>query len=202
MKKSKAILMVVCAMLLVAASVMGTLAYLTSQATVTNTFSVGNVAITMDEKDTDNSTPDKDRDTENAYKLMPGHAYEKDPTIHVASTSENCYLFVKVVNDIAAIEAKGDTTVAKQMENKGWTLIDSTNGIYAYGVDATTKKPTQVAKNSNIPVFEQFIIDDDVNNTTLADYNNKTIVVTAYAIQADGFESMTATEIWAEIPKA
>lgn len=204
MKKSKAILMVVCAMLLVAASVMGTLAYLTSTASVKNTFSVGKVAITMDEKDVDDSTKDAERDTENAYKLMPGHAYEKDPTIHVASSSEDCYLFVKVVNEIAAIEEQGTedsaatTTVAAQMKTNGWTLIDSTNGIYAYGVDATTNKPTKVAANADIPVFGQFIIDDGVNNTTLASYDTKTIVVTAYAIQADGFESMTATEIWAE----
>lgn len=201
MKKSKAILMVVCAMLLVAASIMGTLAYLTSQASVTNTFSVGKVAITMDEKDVDDSTKDAERDTKNAYKLMPGHEYEKDPVIHVASTSEDCYLFVKVVNEIAAIEEKGTenapatTTVAAQMTAKGWTVIDETNGIYVYG---TNNAPTKVAANENVTVFEKFVIDDDVINTTLDNYNNKTIVVTAYAIQADGFESKTATEIWAE----
>ena len=49
MKKSKAILMALCAVLLVAASVMGTLAYLTSTDTVTNTFTVGNVQIKLDE---------------------------------------------------------------------------------------------------------------------------------------------------------
>lgn len=202
MKKSKAILMVVCAMLLVAASVMGTLAYLTSTATVTNTFSVGNVAITMDETDVDNSTADAERDIANSYKLMPGHTYTKDPIIHVATGSEDCYLFVKVVNEIAAIEEKGTddvpatTTVAAQIANKGWTLIDANKGIYAYGVDATTSKPTKVTANADITVFEQFVIDDAVTNTTLADYSGKTIVVTAYAIQADGFESMTASQIW------
>ena len=38
----------------------------------------------------------------------------------------------------------------------------------------------------------------DVTNETLADYAGKNITVTAYAIQADGFEGKTAAEIWAE----
>ena len=199
MKKSKAILMVVCAMLLVAASIMGTLAYLTSQASVTNTFSVGNVLITLDETDVDNTTADAERDTRNSYKLMPGLTYTKDPIIHVDSNSEKCYLFVKVVNEIAAIEAEGDSAVAAQMAAKGWTCIDEANGIYVYG-NATA--PTEVAARENIPVFDTFTVADTVDNATLANYAGKTIVVTAYAIQADGFESMNAAEIWAEIPKA
>lgn len=193
MKKSKAILMVVCAMLLVAASVMGTLAYLTSTATVTNTFSVGNVAITMDETDVDNSTTDAARDTANSYKLMPGHEYVKDPIIHVATGSEDCYLFVKVVNEIADIE--GATTVADQMDANGWTCIDATNGIYVYGSDTA---PNKVQASANVPVFDTFTVADTVDNTTLAGYASKTIVVTAYAIQADGFETYTAAQIWAE----
>lgn len=193
MKKSKAILMVVCAMLLVAASVMGTLAYLTSTASVTNTFSVGNVAITMDETDVDNSTTDAARDTANSYKLMPGHEYVKDPIIHVATGSEDCYLFVKVVNEIADIE--GATTVADQMDANGWTCIDATNGIYVYGSDTA---PNKVQASANVPVFDTFTVADTVDNTTLAGYASKTIVVTAYAIQADGFETYTAAQIWAE----
>ena len=195
MKKSKAILMVVCAMLLVAASVMGTLAYLTSTATVTNTFSVGNVVITLDEKDVDNSTPDAERDIRNSYKLMPGHTYDKDPIVHVDAASEDCYLFVKVVNEIASIEAAGDTTVAAQMAAKGWTCIDTTNGIYVYG---TATAPTKVQASANVPVFDTFTVADTVNNATLETYAGKTIVVTAYAIQADGFEGKPAADIWAE----
>ena len=45
----KALLFTFCAVLLVVASVLGTMAYLTSSETVTNTFTVGNVKITLDE---------------------------------------------------------------------------------------------------------------------------------------------------------
>lgn len=41
--KSKALLLTLCAVLLVAASVLGTMAYLTSSAEVKNTFTVGKV---------------------------------------------------------------------------------------------------------------------------------------------------------------
>ena len=47
--KSKALLMTLCAVLLVAASVLGTMAYLTSTDEVENTFTVGNVKIALDE---------------------------------------------------------------------------------------------------------------------------------------------------------
>ena len=208
MKKSKAILMALCAVLLVAASVMGTLAYLTSTDTVTNTFTVGNVKITLDEKDTDNDLNKADnvtvnsviRDKANAYKLLPGHEYEKDPTIHVASTSEDCYLFVTVVNGIAAIEAAdtdtSKTSIAAQMEAKGWDAVDAANGIYVYA-DAQGK-PAAVTAGSDVVVFENFKISGDVDNTTLNTYNDKTIVVTAYAVQADGFADKTAAQIWGD----
>lgn len=193
-KTSKALLLSLCAVLLVTASVLGTMAYLTSQNQVVNTFTVGNVAITLDEKDVDNSTPgENDRDKANAYKLMPGHNYEKDPIVHVDANSEDCYLFVKVVNEIANIEA--EKTVAQQMTEKGWVAVDAANGIYVYTTDKTN--PAVVTKGSNITVFENFTIAGNVDNTTLATYADKTITVNAYAIQADGFAGKTASEIWA-----
>ena len=52
MKTARKVLMIaLCAVLLVSISVMGTMAYLTSQDTVTNTFTVGKVAINLDEAD-------------------------------------------------------------------------------------------------------------------------------------------------------
>ena len=111
----KAILLVACAALLVGASIMGTLAFLQDKTeTITNTMTVGNVAITLDESVLDaNGEKTGVRSTAgNAYKLVPGKTYIKDPTIHVAAGSENCYLFVKIENGIAAIEG----TIALQME--------------------------------------------------------------------------------------
>lgn len=192
--KTKALLMSLCAVLLVAASVLGTMAYLTDSKDVKNTFTVGNVAITMDETDVDDSTPNKERDQANSYKLMPGHTYTKDPIIHVDANSEDCYLFVKVDNQIAAIEADGHTTVAAQMAAKGWKAVEGKDGIYVYV--GTTAAPVAVKANDNVTVFEQLVIAGTVNGDTLKAYENKTITVTAYAVQKDGFEGKTADQIW------
>ncbi len=193
--KSKALLLTLCAVLLVTASVLGTMAYLTSTASVENTFTVGQVKITLDEAQVDesgNPVEGNVRVAENSYKLLPGHTYTKDPIVHVASTSEDCYLFVKVDNQIAAIEAT-NAEVASQMTQKGWAAVEGAAGVYVYTQNST---PAVVAGGSNVTVFDDFTISGTVNNTTLATYNGKTITVTAYAIQADGFAGKTASEIW------
>lgn len=102
--KTKALLMSLCAVLLVAASVLGTMAYLTDSKDVKNTFTVGNVAIKLDEAKVDeNGTQVVDKDgnpvarvTRNAYKLLPGHTYVKDPTVTVLTPSVESYVRMKV----------------------------------------------------------------------------------------------------------
>lgn len=193
MKKTrKALFLSLCAVLLVTASVLGTMAYLTSTDEVVNTFTVGNVAITLDETDVDNSTPgENDRDQGNAYKLLPGHEYVKDPIVHVDTKSEDCYLFVKIANEITDIE--GEKTVAQQMTEKGWASVDGTDSVYVY----TQNDALAVVKGgANVEVFDSFTIKGEVDNATLVGYDHKTITVTAYAIQADGFSGKTASEIW------
>lgn len=187
MKMRKILAMVMALALTAALAVGGTLAYLTSHDSVTNTFTVGNVQITLDETDV---KPDGTKDTDarvqtNEYHLLPGHSYIKDPTIHVGSTSEDCWLFVKVEDGLAAIEA--DTTIAAQMTANGWTPVANETGVYAYNAI--------VSKDANVPVFGTFTLKGDAN---VADYANARIVVTAYAVQADGFS--TATAAWAAAP--
>lgn len=100
------------AVLLVAASVMGTLAYLTSTDTVKNTFTVGKVAITLDEAEVteygEAVTP-ASRVKENTYKLLPGHTYNKDPMVTVLAGSEPSYIKMTVTfskaNELDAIFA-------------------------------------------------------------------------------------------------
>ena len=102
--KSKALLLTLCAVLLVAASVLGTMAYLTSSDTVTNTFTVGKVEIKLDETDVTN--PTGPRVQANSYKLMPGTTYTKDPTVTVKAGSEESYVRMKVTfNNAKAIIA-------------------------------------------------------------------------------------------------
>lgn len=95
----KPLLTLCCALLLVAAGVFGTLAYLTGTDTVNNTFTVGNVKITLDEaRVTTDGTPVEgaDRVTANEYHLLPGHTYTKDPTVTVEEGSDLSYVRMKV----------------------------------------------------------------------------------------------------------
>lgn len=195
MKNSKlrrALLLVACAVLLVSLSVGATLAYLQDQTgVVTNTFTVGSVNITLDEYKVDEygvADTTAARVTENTYKLIPGHTYTKDPTVHVAKGSEVCYLYVKVTNDITAIEA--DTTIADQMADNGWYPLEGVDGVYYYG---TTVDAREAAKDVDVVVFENFTIKTDADIST---YAGKTVTITAYAIQADGFGTKTFAEIW------
>ena len=170
----KVIVLALCAILLVAASVMGTLAYLTSTAEVKNTFTAGNVIITMDEAKVDEYgvvDANANRVTENEYKLVPGHTYAKDPTIHVAANSEECYLFVKIT--------KSANFTLVGMEN--WTQITGTD-VWYYN---------QTAKASdNVVVFNKITYSAAVSGTTTGDETD--LVVVAYAVQKDSFNDAQA----------
>ena len=60
---------------IVTASVVGTIAYMTSASKVSNVFTIGNVAITLDEslvKENGVPVDDVTRTDRNSYHLMPG----------------------------------------------------------------------------------------------------------------------------------
>lgn len=97
--RSKALLLSLCAVALVVATVFGTMAYLTSTDKVVNTFTVGNVQIKLDEAkvNTDGTRVElAERVKGNSYKLLPGHTYTKDPTVTVLKGSEESYVRLKV----------------------------------------------------------------------------------------------------------
>lgn len=192
----KKLMTVLALVLVIALSVAGTYAYLTDTKEVKNTFTVGKVAITLDEAKVDadgKALPNVPRVDNNSYKLMPGHEYSKDPTVHVTKDSEACYVFVKVVDEIAAIEvndaANETPNVAAQIAANNWTALEGVDNVYYKQVSAAEAKA-----GIDLNVFKGFAIQDDVTNTTLATYDGKTIVVTAYAVQADGFT--TAIAAW------
>lgn len=228
------VLLAVCAVLLACVSVSATLAYLTATTnTVRNTFTVGKVNFLsngLDEADvneygdlvnddgkTEAEVKAEDPDatftaaarvTENEYKLIPGHKYTKDPTIHLDPNSEDCYLFVAVRNEIYDIEkdygntgAALTTTIFSQMFAKGWyplndatVMIDNLEyNLFFKGTDAGEITAVNCATESEQDVFESFTIAADAN---LNDYAGKKVYIKAYAVQADGLEGKTALEIW------
>ena len=177
--KKKILVACLCVALAVLTIAGTTLAYLTSQETVTNTFTVGKVEIKLDEAKANADgtlVPNADRVKENSYKLIPGHIYTKDPTIHVAAGSEDCWLFAKIENNLG--------TAATLAMTQGWTEIDTTNHVWAYN--------TKVSAGADVTVFTQFTFSENVTATQLPSYDDKTIVVTACAVQADGLDQTAA----------
>lgn len=195
--RNKALVLTLCAVLLVVATVMGTLAYLTSTDSVTNTFTVGKVALTLDEArvNTDGTLIYKEDGTtpvarvrDNTYKLIPGHSYTKDPTVHVTAGSENSWIFVKVENGIAAFEAAGDTTITKQIEKNHWNVLEGVTGVYY-------KEYTSANAQEDLEVFKNFKIADTAGSSTeWKNFNAETtkVTVTAYAVQKEGFADAKA----------
>ena len=185
-KSTKALAVVLCAILLVVATIMGTIAYLTSKTTVSNTFTAGKVAITLDEAKTD-KYGEKQGDERvsgtpyNEYKLIPGHTYVKDAKITVSADSESCYLFVKLDSAFLAL---CDVTMAAD-----WTVLDNDNGLYYYYYPA--------ANGNVVPAITSFTIKAELTAENLVEFTtaeSKTVDIVAYAVQRDGFNS--ATEAW------
>lgn len=187
--RKKVLTLALCAVLLVVASVGLTVAYLTSNDSVTNTFTVGKVGITLDEAKVNEygvvDATASNRVKANEYKLVPGHEYAKDPIVHFAAKSEASYLFVKVENGIANIEKAGTTTIDAQIKANGWAALDGVAGVYYKTVDANATENAV-----DYPVFAKFIVASDAD---VARYDGATVKVTAYAVQKDG---LTVTQAW------
>lgn len=104
--KKKMMALVLCVALVAVAAVGATMAYFTDTKDVTNTFTVGNVDITLTETAVDENgnaiTGDGAGRFEygNEYKLFPGSTYTKDPQVTVEAGSEDAYvrMLVEVKN--------------------------------------------------------------------------------------------------------
>lgn len=230
MKKTKIFLSLACAVMLVVTSVMGTMAYLTSTDTVTNTFTVGKVHIKLDEAkigdDGKALTGDAaERVKKNDYHLLPGHEYDKDPTVTVLKDSEESYIkMVVTVNKADELDKifaahKADftlTDVIQGYDNTKWLLQGNggekdakgnrTYTFYYYRTvsagdsdvvleDLFTSIKVPGVLNNDEMETLEYKITRNDDGTTTKTEEKLTITVNAYAIQADGFD--TADAAWA-----
>lgn len=213
--KTKALVTALCAVLLVVVSVLGTMAYLTSETKVVkNTFTVGEVSIKLDEAVVDENGKATDARTEegNAYKILPGLQYDKDPTVTVLKGSEDCYvrMFVRFnKSDVL------DTVFEKADLTSIFVGYDATKWTYVGNVeDATAKTRTYEFRyykaaggsaDSNTVLEDLFtgikLPGEDLDNDETASLSGLEIKVVAQAIQADGFNG-DADAAFAALPTA
>lgn len=200
--KKKTIALVMAMVMLFGIAVGGTIAWLTDKtAEVKNTFTVGNINITLDEKDVDDSTPNADRDIANVYQMIPGTTYEKDPTVTVVADSEDCYLFVKFEEENSPAEYL--TYTSKLNAENGWTQGDGTdipaNVWYREVTKADTDTVFTLLAGNNDYANGCITVKDSVTNANMNDAAKAELVYTAYAIQKANFA--TAALAWAEVSK-
>lgn len=210
----KVVLTLVCAILLVAATIMGTMAYLTSTDEVVNTFTVGKVAIKLDEAEANadgSLVPNADRVKANSYKLLPGHTYNKDPMVTVLKDSESSYIKMTVTfskaKELDAIFAPGGANMLSIFQGyDGNTWIDKGNTEDTVKNTRTYEfwyKEAVAAPNADVALdalFDSITVPGTITNAQLKTIEGMTITVNAYAIQADGFADAAAA--WDAYPAA
>ena len=202
-KTSKALLLTLCAVLLVAASVMGTMAYLTSTDEVVNTFTVGKVAIKLDEaKVNADGTPVEGaaRVQGNEYHLLPGHTYTKDPTVTVLQGSEESYVRLKVTfNNAAEIIAMcTDPEFADEVTGveNAFPLIRMVNFVEANAAKWDGIIPDNMVETEDMLADAKYFVADTANKTLTYYFYYKDTVSAAAAdvVLPVLFDSITVPE--------
>lgn len=173
MKKSL-ITMIVTLALVAVVGVGATLAYLTSTTgTVTNTFTVGKVAISLTEtsKDGKENTTKTGFDYEN---VLPGSTYDKEPVVTVADDSEDCWVFVKF-NNPSNLEIVG--------LNKNLKPVEGQKDVYYYAAN----DGKMVAKET-FTVFTGVKVSEDVKEGDKIE----DVTIVASAVQYANVETVAA----------
>ena len=163
--------------LIATAVVGGTLAYFTDTTeNVENTFAMGKVKISLDETDINN--PNGPRVKTNDYTgtaMVPGHVFQKDPTIHVEANSEESYIFLDMTFNkysslfwlMAADAAEDDAINFPLYENGELSAAFQNNA----GVFSTTKfvEYLQDNKDARIAIVNKWFSGIVHENWTIRD---------------------------------
>ncbi len=165
----------------------GTLAWFTDDEVATNTFTVGNVDITLTEPNWEGSG------SEDAPEVYPGEPLAKDPTVKNDGANP-CFVRIKVTGlDCLApagnITYRTDYVTGKLGDN--WVL--HTDGYFYYNKVLAVGETTDA-------LFDQIVMPTDLENGDAQTEFN--VVVTAEAVQAQGakaswaaVQTMTVAEI-------
>ena len=211
MKKKKTILAALVLLLVVAVG--GAIAYFTDTDEKTNTFTIGNVDISLTEPNWDTTDSDSDGVPDASQDLMPGQSVVKDPTINNVSTKNPAYVFVEVQVPCTTIVAPAVTSeeIFTYTVNSGWTELSTaavacTSGgtathVYYYGTNGTLSVLAKAADAStptstSNPLFSSIsLLGTLKGNEGLS--GEKQVVVTGYGIQTEGLTSTAPADVWA-----
>ncbi len=179
--KRKSITLIVAIVLVFTCTLGATIAWLTAKTDeVKNTFTAGNIDITLTETKPSGQTA----------KMVPGNTIEKNPTVSVVDSSENCYLFVKIEKS-SSLDTYIGYTVAD-----GWTALDGVSGVYYRTVLASdTVKTFSVIQGDQVTVKDT-VTKADMEALSAQQAIQPTLNFTAYAVQKENIA--TPAEAWAK----
>ena len=208
MTKKRFTAILLCVTLIALAAIGATFAYLTDTKTVKNTFTFGDVKITLDETDIKN--PTGDRVTKNDYAVYPGAVVTKDPIVH--NTGKNgAYIraTVNVSNWMNLVseyypEFKGtfpndDYKAALNLLvgelGEGWSVVGVEAGdtftIGQFDAKFVLKYDGILASGADTTaMFQTVTVPAGITNASASTFSE--VKVIAQAIQADGFASWEA----------
>ena len=179
--KKKTIALIVCLTLIIGCAIGGTIAWLTDQTDpVVNTFTVGNVDITLAETTTD-------------YKMVPGNTIAKDPKVTVVKNSEACWLFVKVDKS-----SNLDDFISYTVDS-GWTALTGVDGVYYRQVSASTSDQAFSVLAGNTVTVRDTVTKTMLDGLKVSGATQPTLTFTAYACQSASFTDPAGA--WAEVSK-
>lgn len=203
-KGFKVMSLVLAFVLVVGASVAGTLAWLTAQTeTVTNTFTSAelfsdNGSFTLWEhkaEDTDGdgvyTLDNSTKVNSNSYSILPGVNIPKNPTVDVVGLEEHAYLYIKVTGTLP-------NGLSYSIDPANWTALAGYDGVYVYsGTNAENNiiKATNAAPKTfpaTILTDNQIVVADSYDGTS----DNITLSFDAYMVQATG-NGDSAAAAWA-----
>lgn len=198
MRKSQK-MMLTCLLLGIIAviTVAPTLSWLSSTSEpVVNTFAGGAISIKLDEAlvDTDGQAVEgegAERVTSNSYKYVAGAVLDKDPTPTVLKGSEECYVFLCVDNGLT-------DKFTMDYNTQSWLKVAEADGkaVYAYSVkvDASDSDEDIVLN----PIFTTVTVSTDLTADDIEALGERTLSVTAYAVQTKSLDSKTAVDLAVE----
>ncbi|MGL4738483.1 MAG: SipW-dependent-type signal peptide-containing protein [Cellulosilyticaceae bacterium] len=197
MKRIKLLTGLVAALLIGSCAITGTVAWFTASEDITNTFTVGDISMKLDETCMGNEegheaghrTPEGQ-----SYKVIPGTTVTKDPRVTIAANSEKCYVFVAVENQLQVKGTTGGNTVLVgdiTIDSKKWAQVPGSVGdkvIYQYIGPQATDGVVDAGSAEKVleDVFTGVKIDGEkVTAENIEALNNKKIIVQAYAHQSE-----------------
>jgi predicted ribosomally synthesized peptide with SipW-like signal peptide len=158
-----------------------TIAWLTSTAQASNTFTVGDINISL----TESAWPNP----EEAQSVYPGAIIDKNPVVTVDARSEDCFVYVVIDN---GLNQAAPGAVELDLDEEHWVLVSESGSkkIYCYcdiiGSSGTDQNLSAVFTKVTVSSYV-------VTEANIALFDGKAIYVKAYAHQA-GATTSTETD--------